>query len=398
LNPEAVRLSIAHRPKSEPVTGNTEETRPANSAYFPALDGIRAVAFLMVFGIHYLLLPWGWAGVDVFFVLSGFLITGILFDTRDDPYRVHNFYVRRTLRIFPLYYGLMILLVILYPVFRWQWTWAWLVWPAYLGNYAWFLYPFLHGPNLEMLADAQPLSQSFPTVQLFFGHFWSLCVEEQFYLFWPWMVFWIKDRRKLMYICMACMVVCPILRVVAGHTLPPLLMRANVLITATPLRIDALLLGGLIALVRRGPWARHTLTIAKIGFVVLSVVFIRWLALDPVRRLEPDDYLYPAWGFTWGVSLIDLFAACVIVMALEYGSFTFRIFNIRPLRWLGRISYGAYVFHDIPHRLYEYPARYFHTGRRGIAAMAMSCTLLCAWCSFRFFESRFIRMKARWSR
>src|SRR4051812_33973991 len=84
------------------VTGNTPLTQPENRAFYPALDGIRAIAFLMVFGQHYLMLPWGWSGVDLFFVLSGFLITGILFDTRNDRHRVRNFYVRRTLRIMPL--------------------------------------------------------------------------------------------------------------------------------------------------------------------------------------------------------------------------------------------------------------------------------------------------------
>jgi peptidoglycan/LPS O-acetylase OafA/YrhL len=98
----------------------------------------------MVFAQHYLNLPWGWAGVDVFFVLSGFLITGILYDSRDQPNRVSNFYIRRTLRIFPLYYGLMVLLVISYPLFRWQWNWTWLVWPAYLGNFARGIHPFVY--------------------------------------------------------------------------------------------------------------------------------------------------------------------------------------------------------------------------------------------------------------
>src|ERR1700728_3407250 len=98
---------------STTVTGNTAQTRPENRAFYPALDGMRAIAFLVVFGHHYLQLPWGWAGVDLFFVLSGFLITGILFDTRNDPNRVRNFYLRRTLRIFPLYYGVMAALLLM---------------------------------------------------------------------------------------------------------------------------------------------------------------------------------------------------------------------------------------------------------------------------------------------
>src|ERR1700733_88484 len=131
------------------VTGNTVHTKPENRAFYPALDGMRALAFLMVFGQHYLHLPWGWAGVDLFFVLSGFLITGILFDTRNDPHRVRNFYLRRTLRIFPLYYGVMLYILLLYPLFRWDIDWKWLAWPAYLGNYLRFLNP-------SVLVDGSP--------------------------------------------------------------------------------------------------------------------------------------------------------------------------------------------------------------------------------------------------
>src|SRR5665213_3289728 len=127
---------------SAPTDRPVETPVSANRVYFPALDGIRAMAFLMVFAGHYLRLPWGWAGVDVFFVLSGFLITGILFDTRDELHRVRNFYVRRTLRIFPLYYAVFLVLALVYPIFHWNWNWVWLVWPAYVGNWVQFLFPF----------------------------------------------------------------------------------------------------------------------------------------------------------------------------------------------------------------------------------------------------------------
>ena len=123
--------SLSRKPANlTPVAGNTAHTKPENRAFYPALDGLRAIAFLMVFGQHYLQLPWGWAGVDLFFVLSGFLITGILFDTCDDSHRIRNFYVRRTLRIFPLYYGVMLALLLMQPIIHWHLNWHWLIWPA----------------------------------------------------------------------------------------------------------------------------------------------------------------------------------------------------------------------------------------------------------------------------
>jgi peptidoglycan/LPS O-acetylase OafA/YrhL len=164
-------------PDDEIVAGNTSHTRPENRAFYPALDGLRAIAFLMVFCVRYIYMPWGWAGVDVFFVLSGFLITGILFDSLDDLHRVRNFYVRRILRIFPLYYGVMLLLL---PFIYGQLSWSWLLWPAYLGNYARFFHPYVVDTPAGNLADFQLILQVGNHARLYLGHFWSLCVEEQF--------------------------------------------------------------------------------------------------------------------------------------------------------------------------------------------------------------------------
>ena len=124
---------------------HTIAERPKTARYYPALDGLRAVAVLMVFCQHYgaakaWIFGWGWTGVDVFFVLSGFLITGILYDTRQKTYRYRDFYVRRTLRIFPLYYVVWLAIVLLAPVAHWQWNWRWSLWPAYVGNDARFLF------------------------------------------------------------------------------------------------------------------------------------------------------------------------------------------------------------------------------------------------------------------
>ena len=128
---------------------------PGNSVRFPALDGIRAVAFFAVFLTHYRHLAWAWGGVNAFFVLSGFLITGILWDTRDRPHAMRAFYIRRTLRIFPLYWGVFLVLLLLTPICRWQWSGAWLLWPLYVGN---FVRLFTHAdmsPHIEARSSAQ---------------------------------------------------------------------------------------------------------------------------------------------------------------------------------------------------------------------------------------------------
>src|SRR5665213_1437617 len=385
---------------SAPTDRPVETPVSANRVYFPALDGIRAMAFLMVFAGHYLRLPWGWAGVDVFFVLSGFLITGILFDTRNQLHRVRNFYVRRTLRIFPLYYGVMLFLVTTYPAFRWRWTWAWLLWPAYLGNFLRGIHPFTQDSPLQLLADFQPLSRIIPNFRFYLGHFWSLCVEEQFYLIWPWVVFSIRDRMKLIGVCLAAVLVCPVFRVLGAHVLPGYMLGQEVLYRWTPFRVDALLLGGLIALLARGNYSRRLLQAARIGLWGMTLIATVWLFREYLAYHAAKEYLYPGWEFTWGLVFVDLFSACLIVNALEPSTWIFRLFQFRPLRWIGTVSYGAYVFHDIFH--VEITACVYAAGITQhtdwvIAAFALGFTLLLSWASFRWFETPFIRLKERWA-
>ena len=155
---------------------------------FPALDGVRAVAVLMVFAFHYgggahrgpllkvadAIRLQGWAGVDVFFVLSGFLITGVLYDTRNDSRFFSRFYARRSIRIFPVYYLVALMLLILTPVFHYQWHAVHLLFLIYLGNIPGAFVPTIYQIHARV-----------PAADVYLGHLWSLCVEEQFYLLWP---------------------------------------------------------------------------------------------------------------------------------------------------------------------------------------------------------------------
>jgi peptidoglycan/LPS O-acetylase OafA/YrhL len=373
---------------------------PENRAFFPALDGMRAIAFMMVFLQHYCGLKWGWSGVDLFFVLSGFLITGILFDSRNDLHRARNFYVRRTLRIFPLYYGIMLLLLLSSPVFHWDWSWGYLVWPAYLGNFARFIHPYSPGSALQKVADFQPMG----TLGRFrgapcLGHFWSLCIEEQFYLFWPWVVFAIRDRKILTWICALTLPICLAMRLIAYHTLPGWELDGEILYRATPFRLDALLLGGLLALWMRGPLAKALLRTAQITFPIAIVSLFAWAVVSPVGHIFAHHYKMPGWEFTWGLSAIDLLAALLILVAIRPGSLVYRVLSIRPLRWIGRISYGAYVLHDIPHLLYLQIGKTLSPAHAvGIAAIiAFIATIGLAWLSFHFIESPILGLKERWT-
>ena len=382
-------------------------TAPENRAFFPALDGLRALAFLMVFGQHYLSLAWGWTGVNVFFVLSGFLITGILFDSRDDPHRARNFYVRRALRIFPLYYGLFAVLLLLTPAMHWRWSRGWLLWPLYLGNFLRFLSPLAAIPHtaLEYAADGHLTSQTFPRSELFLGHLWSLCVEEQFYLLWPWVVFWLRDRRRLLLLCGAAVVTGPLFRLWLQAHAPAWMVRGELLYRFTPAQLDALLLGGLIALLWRGSQRVLLVRVAPFAAAAGTALFAAYLIFVAHGWVMYPE-TYPRWSFTGGLLFIDLYAAALIVCALRPGSWTYRLLHVRPLRWVGRLTYGAYVFHDLLHGFFVHLV--VHSGvpllaedgyarRYATAALAFGGTLLLAWLSFRYLESPFLDLKDRWT-
>jgi peptidoglycan/LPS O-acetylase OafA/YrhL len=360
------------------------------------LDGYRGIAFLVVFATHYIALPWGSTGVDAFFVLSGFLITGILYDTRDDPNRVRNFYIRRGLRIFPLYYGLILLMVLLYPVFRWDWNIHWLVWPFYLGNFARFVHPAVENTPWQLLGDAQLLSRTHP-IKLYMGHFWSLCIEEHFYLIWPCIVFLVRDRRKLLWICALSVPICTLARIVAVHHLPAFMIDDEITLRATPFRFDALLLGGFLALIRRGPSPKMLIPWARICALTLALAFVVWHLTHTSVWLSYWKYSYPVWGNTWSMTAFEVFYASVMLLAIEWNSLTFRVLSVKPLRWLGRLSYGAYIFHDILHEPFEHLAyRLTPSHARWLAAvLALAFTVSAAWASFRWLESPFIRAKNR---
>ena len=162
----------------------------ATTPYYPALDGMRAIAVLMVMVTHFLpkRLPFGWMGVQIFFVLSGFLITGILFDTRATRHRWRNFYVRRTLRIFPLYYGLIFLVLLVIVWTRSKVPGVFSLWLFYGQNFFWLVDRGMH-PDAVLTSDGHLIA--------IIGHLWSLAVEEQFYLVWPIVVFLVAERVPL---------------------------------------------------------------------------------------------------------------------------------------------------------------------------------------------------------
>jgi peptidoglycan/LPS O-acetylase OafA/YrhL len=308
--------------------------------WYPGLDGVRAVAVLLVFTVHYMgsaTYYVGWTGVMIFFVLSGFLITGILFDNRNETHRFRNFYMRRTLRIFPLFYFVWLCILVAGFFCQIYWHPLLFLWPAYLGNYA----RFLAGTT-----TVDHILTNYPQRPIEIGHFWSLAVEEQFYLLWPLVVFKVASRIKLIRICAAVMIFTLLLRIVLVAMLPQRVLEMEFLYRMTFTQADGFLSGGLLALWMRGPeegrllrWAPALLW-GSLGILCVSVLLHGGVSAERVALQTTAP-----WVSTYGFTLLDFAAAGLLLSSLRAGTFLYRFMTLLPVRILGRYSYGFYVYH-----------------------------------------------------
>lgn len=363
---------------------------------FPALDGIRALAVTLVFAIHFggggthggVVLRTlnafrlrGNVGVDIFFVLSGFLITGILYDTRHDSQYFKRFFARRSLRIFPIVYLLFAILAVLTPVFHYQWQWKQAFFLLYLGNF--------FGNGDFSLYDIP--SYVYPAASVEIGHLWSLCVEEQFYMLWPVAVWLIKDRVKLIWTSIGLCGFSLLLRVIAVRMMDPVIAERWVVRTL-PFRLDDLLLGALLALLLRGPAAdavqRSMKWVFLLGCIPVGLIY----------RFSPD-YDSP-WLLSIGLTFIAVASMGLIGMTLRTGSLAFRLFHLRAARILGKYSYGFYVWHVVWAKAWIEVLIFFTThlhstvlGGLITLPLAFVTTFLMAKLSYDFFEVRFLKYK-----
>ncbi len=383
-------------------------------AHVPALDGVRGLAIALVFARHLSLLPWfrlsssatdravagvagaGWIGVDLFFVLSGFLITGVLLNDRDRPApmtaKLGRFYWRRTLRIMPLYYvacAILFFVVPALPYFRAQPEIAML-----RQSEPWY---WLYGVNLLGVVHGGA-STPFNT-----GHFWSLAVEEQFYLVWP-LVVLATSRKTLIRIVAGLIVAGPFIRLAClaflGSAGP------SAAYTISFARVDVLGVGAMLAVMYRGDrnlWTRVQAVTPWCGAVALA-----FFALIAVRR--GVDASHDPVMQTVGYSVVALGMGSLVLILLrsdEPAAPLKRFFSARVLRTLGKYSYCLYIVHyplmavmglawshvHIPLILGSQLPSWIAYG-----AILAASSLTIAWVSWRLLESPILAMKDRFNR
>jgi peptidoglycan/LPS O-acetylase OafA/YrhL len=336
--------------------------------HLPELDGLRGLAILWVVLYHchprlegtwiYYASLWGWAGVVLFFALSGFLITSILLTTRDKPRYFHNFHARRALRIWPVYILVLVVVYLNAP---------WFIGPSVWGaikTAPWLAYIFFV-QNLFHLALPPALQ---PT--------WALAIEEQYYFVWAPAVRWLR-RPWMLVTALGCMlVISPLLR--SGH-------HAWLTPTHTLIHLDGIALGSLIAL------GMHTLALSRRTWL--------WMGLVGMAA-----GFWAAATIAGGTAYLDSalavgFAGMVLALIASTGSRNPINAGLRsgPLAFYGRISYGLYMIHISIFIFFGWfdlrMDRYGMVGNLAVVAFRLVVSTAAAAALWYGFESQILKLK-----
>ena len=389
---------VASQPSGDVRSSQTQNAdNPGGFAHIPALDGIRGLAILLVLFDH---LFWSnsnsgnrffdfinvirdssFVGVNLFFALSGFLITGILIDTLHVPHFFKTFYARRVLRIFPLYYGVLILMLLFTKPLHLIWNGWQYFFLTYTSNLALWPRPPLILPHFNI------------------NHFWSLQVEEQFYLVWPFVVYRVRNLKTLLRIIVVTCIVVLLIRVglVAGR---PYFHNIYLPYSPTFSCIDNLLFGCGLCVLLRTSVRNQVIKLAPWIFAGCALIVLCAAIVNNGLRWQTSFFI-PTLGF----SLIGIASASLIGMTLRSGTYTEYFFRNKVLRFFGKYSYGLYVYHysisaslSVPIRLFM--DGHFHNKALGVltgAVVVLVLSILLALLSYHLFESRFLKLKKYFS-
>lgn len=380
------RFVAAPRPARRSKPNKPYRMMPSPLPHIPQLDGLRAVAVILVLWVHFPYIQessiskafWmvgqatraGYIGVDLFFVLSGFLITRILLHERQGTGGIsfRMFYAKRALRIFPIYY----LCVAVYAV-------------SFAGDRSSLLslltYTFNFYHPLHLTPNA-------------LEHTWSLAVEEQFYLVWPLLVAWLPLARGRMITGLVIPAVSMLIALLLAINLDGT-VAAEFIYVSSPTRMMSLSLGASLAY-------REFAADAPVGwrsFLEIGAGFALLVADNAARTLG----LIPAGGFYWCIAIVgnaavSLNTVSLLIHSRDSLTAAARAFlTLGPLRYIGRISYGLYLYHYLILFLLDVPP-YKAVGSgatAGVVLVALAITIAAAAVSFRFLEAPLLSLKGR---
>jgi len=372
----------------------------SDSERLPPLDGIRGLAVLGVMISHFYGMSrhwdllWtdriyvaitdaGWIGVDLFFVLSGFLITGILYDSKGGEGYFRSFYIRRVLRIFPLYYGFLLVVFVVAPLIvrprpddlQWLFDHQWWYW-LYLPNFLSAVYP--------------------GHIPAYTGHLWSLAIEEQFYICWPLIVF-LCSRRALLRVCVGVIVMSLLLRI--GFRLTD--VARDWVYIITPARLDGLASGAVVSVLVRSASGRDWLARWAKPIVLVSSCLVAGLGIYYGKLTW--------WNHgtgTIGLSLLAWAFAGIIALAVirPAGTWLPDMLSHPVLVFFGKYSYAMYVLQNPVMFFFEEtgfrPGTTFPTlgeshlpGSLVQLAAGIGVTTLLALASWHLYEKHFLKLK-----
>jgi peptidoglycan/LPS O-acetylase OafA/YrhL len=374
---------------------------PASGGHIPALDGLRGLAILMVLLFHFVaqttatnrfeavvngVLNYGLLGVDLFFVLSGFLITGILYDSCAGPHYFRRFYLRRVLRIFPLYYGVLTIVFFVVPLvpalrassiaaLREHQAWAW----CYAVN----VYLSIHGGWVLSYVE----------------HFWSLAVEEHFYFLWPFVVWRLARRPRALMAAALALAAGSFAARVAASLLGVSAVTTTVL---TPFQLDALCLGAFFAVAIRQPGGEAAVRRAALPMMVLAGAA---LAFQFGLHRFTESGLSVMRALRLGLVRVAFAALLLRALFAPAASALGRFFRSAPMTALGKYSYGLYVYHHFLSYYFLAHGTEFAlarlVGSHGLAVLVQAAagigiSMAVAWLSFEMLEQPFLRLKDLW--
>lgn len=370
------------------------QTQPS---YIKSLDGVRAIAILLVMAFHFGIIRFGWMGVQLFFVLSGFLISSILLKEKDKPaplgQRLKRFWIRRSLRIFPLYYIYLTVFVIicLFTAFP----------PGYFNDL-----PYLYSYTFNLTRIYNSWHES-PV----YTHFWSLCVEEQFYLFFPFIIF-LLSRPSLKALLIAVLIAGPVFRWSFGDYLAnsgKSSFEVFDVIYWFPLsHLDAFFTGlaipllGLKERIKRPEW----LFIA--GAALALIAGLANYFFENHGHSLPTSMGYNfgdvnSYQHVWYYTVLNLCAASLLLLLISgrssvIGNLTTRLLETNILVAIGKVSYGMYILHwVIQTQLVERWIPVSESNKYWLFLMDIPVVYGFALLSFHFIEQRFIQLKDKFT-